>query len=196
MTKEQKYALRMAIAAFQIADMRKYIPHIESILAETSDKQEAPYSAPFTTDVPHCCGDPENCNDPCGPFETSDKQEADDNEIACSSCGLTMREARIIVAHPIASADEEREIDRLRKIAWLIASIFAYGDFKAETYNERKLEKLLRENGTFFSSGKEYDAAIAANRASEEGGSHDYKRSDGVCIECGELSASTDTKEK
>ncbi|MDR5801157.1 hypothetical protein [Caballeronia sp. LZ001] len=42
MTKEQKYALRMAIAAFQIADMRKYIPHIESILAEPSDKQEAP----------------------------------------------------------------------------------------------------------------------------------------------------------
>ena len=29
--------------------------------------QVAPYSAPFTTDVPQCCGDPETCNDPCTP---------------------------------------------------------------------------------------------------------------------------------
>lgn len=29
------------------------------------DREQAPYSAPFTTDVPHCCGEPETCNDPC-----------------------------------------------------------------------------------------------------------------------------------
>ncbi|MDR5776238.1 MULTISPECIES: hypothetical protein [unclassified Caballeronia] len=150
MTKEQKYALRMAIAAFQIADMRKYIPHIESILAETSDKQEAPYSAPFTTDVPHCCGDPENCNDPCGPFETSDKQEADDNEIACSSCGLTMREARIIVAHPIASAD-----DALRQA-------------RIEALKEAR-DLVSNDTAAYHILCKRIDAAIAANRASEEG---------------------------
>jgi hypothetical protein len=27
----------------------------------------AAYSAPFTTDVPQCCGDPATCNDPCHP---------------------------------------------------------------------------------------------------------------------------------
>jgi hypothetical protein len=27
--------------------------------------EQAAYSAPFTTDVPHCCGDPDTCNDPC-----------------------------------------------------------------------------------------------------------------------------------
>jgi hypothetical protein len=29
------------------------------------DAEQAAYSAPFTTDVPHCCGDPDTCNDPC-----------------------------------------------------------------------------------------------------------------------------------
>lgn len=29
--------------------------------------RSAPYGAPFTTDVAHCCGDPETCNDPCEP---------------------------------------------------------------------------------------------------------------------------------
>ncbi|VVD95691.1 hypothetical protein PIN31009_01863 [Pandoraea iniqua] len=51
--------------------------------------------------------------------------------------------------------------ERLSQIAWLIASIFVHGGFKAETHNERELERLLRENGTFFDSIEEYDAAIA-----------------------------------
>lgn len=25
----------------------------------------SPYSPPFTTDVPQCCGEPATCNDPC-----------------------------------------------------------------------------------------------------------------------------------
>lgn len=33
---------------------------------QSARASEAPYSAPFTTDVPHCCGDPSTCNDPCG----------------------------------------------------------------------------------------------------------------------------------
>jgi hypothetical protein len=42
-----------------------------------------------------------------------------------------------------------------KEIASLIGSIFFYGDFKAETYNERELEKLLRKHGYFFESEEE-----------------------------------------
>jgi hypothetical protein len=39
--------------------------------ASAAKQQSTPaYSAPFTTDVPHCCGDPDACNDPC--IEVSD----------------------------------------------------------------------------------------------------------------------------
>ena len=37
-------------------------------------------------------------------------------------------------------------------IAILIGCIFFYGNFKAETSNERALESLLRKNGFFFES--------------------------------------------
>lgn len=49
---------------------------------------------------------------------------------------------------------------RLRRIAWLIGSIFCFGGFKAETVNERELEKLLRENGTFWETPSQFDAAL------------------------------------
>lgn len=35
--------------------------------------------------------------------------------------------------------------DKYKKIANLISSIFYYGNFKAETPNEKELEKLLKE---------------------------------------------------
>lgn len=41
---------------------------------------------------------------------------------------------------------------RLPQIAHLIGSIFFYGDFKAETHNERQLQKLLEETGYFYTS--------------------------------------------
>lgn len=73
-------------------------------------------------------------------------------------------------ARAALSADggqDKRDAERLSQIAWLIASIFVHGGFKAETYNERELERLLRENGTFFDSIEEYDTAIAAGKAPE-----------------------------
>lgn len=60
-----------------------------------------------------------------------------------------------------ARADLEAENARLRKIAWLIGSIFVHGNFKAETSNERELETLLRENGTFWESLADFDARAA-----------------------------------
>lgn len=62
------------------------------------------------------------------------------------------------------AAGDARDAKRLRRIAWLIGSIFVHGDFKAETGNERELEKLLRENGTFWDSLAQFDAAIAAQQ--------------------------------
>ena len=44
------------------------------------------------------------------------------------------------------------DVPRLVRVAELIGSIFFYGDFKAETHNERELEKELRELGYFFES--------------------------------------------
>jgi hypothetical protein len=44
--------------------------------------RSAPYGAPFTTDVAHCCGDPETCNDPCEPaIDTAGAQP-----VACPHC--------------------------------------------------------------------------------------------------------------
>lgn len=40
------------------------------------DAEQAAYSAPFTTDVPHCCGDPDTCNDPCHPDAAEQADEA------------------------------------------------------------------------------------------------------------------------
>ncbi|GEM_PF-6476713 len=60
------------------------------------------------------------------------------------------------------AAGDALELLRLRRIAWLIGRIFVHGDFKAETFNERELENLLRENGTFWDSLPQFDAALAA----------------------------------
>lgn len=65
------------------------------------------------------------------------------------------------------AAGDALDLDRLRRIAWLIGSIFVHGDFKAETFNERELEKLLRENGTFWDSLEQFDAALAASQQQE-----------------------------
>ena len=51
------------------------------------------------------------------------------------------------------------ERDALRKIAELIGSIFAHGNFKAETYNERELQKLLTEQGCFWPNREAFEAA-------------------------------------
>ncbi|EJO27581.1 hypothetical protein [Achromobacter marplatensis] len=68
---------------------------------------------------------------------------------------------------PAPVAGDALDAERLRRIAWLIGSIFVHGDFKAETFNERELEKLLRENGTFWDSLAQFDAALSA---SQQGG--------------------------
>lgn len=39
-----------------------------------------------------------------------------------------------------------------RRVCGLIGSIFFYGNFKAETHNERELEAALRRLGYFFES--------------------------------------------
>lgn len=38
--------------------------------AQPAESKQPAYSAPFTTDVPQCCGDPSSCNDPCQPVES------------------------------------------------------------------------------------------------------------------------------
>lgn len=49
--------------------------------------------------------------------------------------------------------------DDYKEIARLIGSIFFSGDFKAETYNERELEKLLRKTGNFYDTQEQFDDA-------------------------------------
>ncbi|HCW19188.1 MAG TPA: hypothetical protein DHL02_14810, partial [Achromobacter sp.] len=71
---------------------------------------------------------------------------------------------------PAPAAGDALEVERLRRIAWLIGSIFVHGNFHAETFNERELEKLLRENGTFWDSLAQFDAALAAIAQQRKGG--------------------------
>jgi hypothetical protein len=59
--------------------------------------------------------------------------------------------------HP---SQDQADAARYRRIAWLIGSIYVHGGFKAETYNERELEGLLREIGCFWDSIPDFDAAM------------------------------------
>jgi hypothetical protein len=52
------------------------------------------------------------------------------------------------------------DVHRLVRVAELIGSIFYYGDFKAETHNEKELEKELRALGYFFESEDELMAKL------------------------------------
>jgi superoxide dismutase len=51
--------------------------------------------------------------------------------------------------------NKEVKTEDLIKVCELIGSIFFYGNFKAETANERELEALLRKIGYFFGSEEE-----------------------------------------
>jgi hypothetical protein len=42
-----------------------------------------------------------------------------------------------------------------KRVFELIGAIYFYGDFVAETVNERELEKILRKNGYFFETEDE-----------------------------------------
>lgn len=65
-----------------------------------------------------------------------------------------VRFLRAALAAPATAPDE---LERLRQIAHLTGTIFCYGNFVAETHNEAVLEKLLRENGTFWDSVEQYE---------------------------------------
>ena len=56
--------------------------------------------------------------------------------------------------------------DDYREIAHLIGSIFYYGGFRAETYNERQLESLLRKVGHFYETEGDVLAASLKPKAS------------------------------
>jgi hypothetical protein len=57
-----------------------------------------------------------------------------------------------------------KDAARYRRIAWLIGSIYVHGGFKAETYNERELEGLLREVGCFWDSIPDFYSAMEAKK--------------------------------
>ncbi len=79
-----------------------------------------------------------------------------------SKLGARDNETMWQFADRLAAEVEALRVDaeRYRKIAWLIGSIFVHGDFKAETFNERELEKLLRDVGCFWDSLSDFDAAM------------------------------------
>lgn len=77
---------------------------------------------------------------------------------ACMDGGMNgnnMKKAMAEYIKPPATAPDE--LERLRQIAHLTGTIFCYGNFVAETHNEAVLEKLLRENGTFWDSVEQYE---------------------------------------
>jgi len=60
-----------------------------------------------------------------------------------------------------AAERDAARLDDYKEIARLIGSIFFCGEFKAETHNERELEKLLRKTGNFYDTeGQWLDAAM------------------------------------
>lgn len=63
----------------------------------------------------------------------------------------------------LATARQQLEAARdenfvFKEIAELIGTIYVHGNFIAETFNERELEKRLRKVGCFWDSLESYDA--------------------------------------
>jgi len=81
--------------------------------------------------------------------ELPDRISASQERIAELESGIEAanRTATQLIQENSALAAENAE---LKEIARLIGSIFFYGGFKAETYNEKKLETLLRKIGFLF----------------------------------------------
>lgn len=111
---------------------------------------------------------------PAVPYAPTDEQIT---EIIRSSGYVTWRQAREIAAllaqraaHTAQGSGKDAELTRLREIARLIGSIFVYGGFEAETYNERELERLLRAQGTFWESIHDYENVAAAPQDAQEAG--------------------------
>lgn len=87
----------------------------------------------------------------------------------------TMRQVRTEVvladlARQLAATVRERDarIAVLHRIAWLIGSIYCFGNFKAETVNERELEQLLRSVNCFWPTVADFDAALTQPTRGEE----------------------------
>ncbi|RSF00506.1 hypothetical protein, partial [Achromobacter aegrifaciens] len=91
-----------------------------------------------------------------------------ETETAANECIEKSLHPGVMSIRPLYAAPQASEAVRLRRIAWLIGSIFVHGDFKAETGNERELEKLLRENGTFWDSLEQFDAALSAQPGAQK----------------------------
>ena len=75
---------------------------------------DAPYSAPFTTDVPHCCGDPETCDDPCQPARTTTEVRKVSPEIVVA-----------IQAYGDARADNVEAVSQLTNVITMIRASYA-----------------------------------------------------------------------
>jgi hypothetical protein len=69
------------------------------------DAEQASYSAPFTADVPHCCGNPDTCNDPCDPRASEQADEAVTDERLTSAIELMKRLKRDLMHARRFSAD-------------------------------------------------------------------------------------------
>lgn len=82
--------------------------------------------------------------------------------------GITDGAWQALITTALRGLDDAEDAERYRKICFLIGSIFFHGSFKAETHNERELEKLLREAGYFYETQAEMDAAIDAARKEQK----------------------------
>jgi hypothetical protein len=78
----------------------------------------------------------------------------------CINCKKDHPQPRVslLADHPPAVGQELADYQR---IARLIGEIFYYGNFKAETFNERELEKLLRKTGHLYETEEQVLAATA-----------------------------------
>lgn len=77
-------------------------------------------------------------------------------------------------------------MDNKERICFLIGSIYFYGNFKAETANERELEKLLREEGFFFDSEDQLMAALKQQKAGAAT-SPNKPMAKSLCYSCGNI---------
>lgn len=101
------------------------------------------------------------CGD-CATFGDDSKWSIKSGSILASLIELQDARAALSATEQRAEA-MGRDAARYQQICFLIGSIFFHGSFKAETHNERKLEKLLREAGYFYETQAEMDTALASS---------------------------------
>jgi hypothetical protein len=101
-------------------------------LDKDASKSAAPYSAPFTTDVPQCCGDPSTCDDPCQHNDAPSVEQDERGDAPLSLIPELVKQDQRAVSDALLDIGDamvawRTEVGKYREITSLAQSAFSDG---------------------------------------------------------------------